>query len=239
MESGILVALSGQVALQRRLDTLANNMANSATPGYRAENVTFQSVLTNGDVAYSKSGASTYSSSQAALTRTDNPLDIAIQGEGYFSISTPAGAAYTRDGRLTLSPAGVLVTTEGFPLLDAGGNAIQVNPASGAIQVASDGSISQSGSAVGTIGMFRLPPDGQLSRGPGTSFVSRQGALPIADIRKTSVVQGHIEGSNVDPIQEVAKLMTVSRTFEAVSSSIDQSERRMTDAIHVLGSGLK
>lgn len=239
MEQGLLVSLSGQLALQRRLDTLANNVANAGTSGFRAENVTFESTISRDAVAYARAGGATYSPAAGPLTQTDSPLDVAVHGDAYLAVSTPQGIAYTRDGRLRISATGTLETMQGYALLDQGAAPIQVNPAAGPVQIARNGGVSQSGVPVGTIGLFRLPADARLGRGPANTLLSDRTGDPIADFGKAGLAQGFVEGSNVNSILELTKLMMVTRSFEALSASIEQGDRKLSDTIRTLGTGLK
>lgn len=237
METGLYVALSGQVALQRHLDTLANNVANSSTPGFRAENVTFESVMSRSQVNYSSRGAQTFSPHKGALVQTSNPLDVAIQGDAYFATSSPSGVAYTRDGRFKLSPTGDLETMGGLAVLDAGGAPIQINAAAGPIQVARNGVISQNGDRVATLGLFKLAPDALLTRSEGAGMRSDRPADAVVDFTETSVAQGYIENANVNPVLEMTRMIAVSRAFESLSAAIDQSDRKLSDAIRTLSGG--
>lgn len=239
METGLYVALSGQLALQRRLDTVANNVANSATPGFRGETVTFESVLSRSSIAHAGLGKPTFSTQSGAMTKTDNPLDVALQGDALLSVSTPAGTVYTRDGRMQMSATGELTTVDGHPILDAGGAPVQISPARGPVHIARNGTVNQGGERVGTLGLFRHPAEARLTRGPGTGFTSDKAAEPITSFDDTGIVQGYIEGANVDPVLEMTRLISISRAFEALSAALDQSDRKLTDAIRTLSSGAK
>lgn len=237
MEPGLYVGLSGQLALQRRLDTIAGNVANSATTGFRAENVTFQTVLSRQAIAYSDPGKATYAANSGAIVQTGNPLDVAIEGDAFFSIATPGGNVFTRDGRMRISQNGDLETIEGHAFLDVGGAPLRVNPALGAVQIGRNGTISQNGNEVGTIGLFRIPADANLTRGPGTGLISDKPGEPVTDYRKAGVHQGYLEGANVNPVLEMTRLISVSRAFDALSASIEQSDRKLSDAIRTLSGG--
>lgn len=235
MEPGLYVSLSGQMALQRRMDTIANNVANAATSGFRAENVTFNSILSRGAIAYAGTGSTSFSMISGAIQQTDNPFDVAIQGDAFLAISTPGGTSYTRDGRLRVSPTGDLETIEGYPVLDAGGAPLQINSALGPVEIARNGAISQNGSRVGGLGLFKLPADAKLQRGHGASLVSDKPADPVIDFSKTGVVQGYTESANINPVLEMTRLIGVSRAFEAISAVMDQSDRKLSDGIRALG----
>ncbi len=237
MEPSIYVALSGQVALQRRLDTIANNVANSVTAGFRAENVSFESVLSQGAVAYASPGISTFSLRPGQITKTDNPLDVALQGNAFLAIATPSGTVYTRDGRMQISATGDLETIEGHRVLDPGGAAIQIDTARGPVQIGQNGAISQNGDRVGAVGLFRLSSDARLMRGPGAGLISERAAEPVVDFTGTGVMQGFVESANVNSVLEMTRLISISRAFEATSASLDQSDRRLSDAIRTLAGG--
>jgi flagellar basal-body rod protein FlgF len=144
MQTGLYVSLSAQIALRKRMDTIAGNVANMNTVGFRASEVKFEALLQkagSNNVAYSSTGADFISRRNGGMVKTDNPLDIAIQGDGWFAIKTPAGTAYTRDGRLSLSETGTLQNINGYPMLDAGGTPIVIDQSAGAPMIASDGMI--------------------------------------------------------------------------------------------------
>lgn len=234
MEPSIYVGLSGQIALQRRLDTIANNVANSVTTGFRAENVQFESIISRAATYYAATGDPTFSLKGGSITKTDNPLDIALQGGAFLAISTPAGMVYTRDGRMQISATGDLETIEGYRVLDPGGGPIQIDAARGAIQIGRDGAISQDGNRVGSLGLFLLPADARLTRGPGVGLVSDKAAEPVADFSGVGVMQGYLESANVNAVTEMTRLISVTRAFDSLSASIDQSDRRLSDAIRTL-----
>ena len=124
MSSNLYVALSAQIAADRRLATVANNVANMNTPGFRAEQVRFTELLsqTSSDkTSYVSPGETFTSLRSGAITQTGNPLDLAVEGEGWFAVRTSSGVAYTRDGRMRMTPEGALQTMSGMPVLDVGG----------------------------------------------------------------------------------------------------------------------
>ncbi len=238
MQSGLYVSLSGQVALERRLETIASNVANMNTVGYRADGVSFAAELAKaGDqqVAFASSGQSFISRVAGPLTRTGNPLDLAVQGDGWFAIQTPNGIAYTRDGRMQLTESGALQTVNGYQVLDAGGSPIQIDASAGDPTVAADGMITQDGKQIAAIGLFSIPDDANLTRTVNSGVIPDKPATPILDFTQNGVIQGSVEGSNVNPIREMSKLIEVTRTFDSVSSAMSQSESSLQDAIKTLG----
>src|SRR5208282_3350589 len=154
MQSTLYVALSAQVALQNRLETIAQNVANGTTAGYRAGEVKFDSVLSNTSgpsVTFVSSGSQAIKRSPGEQVKTGNPLDVAVKGEGWLSILTPQGQAYTRDGRMQIGPTGSLLSLSGAPILDAGGTPIQLDPGAGPPEIAAGGTITQGGKPVGAL----------------------------------------------------------------------------------------
>jgi flagellar basal-body rod protein FlgF len=239
MQNGLYVGVSAQVALQRRLETIADNIANMNTVGYRATGVSFEAeIARTGDTTmnYVSPGADYLSQRIGGLVKTDNALDFAVQGNGWFGIETPAGAAYTRDGRTRVDESGTLRTLSGDPLLDAGGAPILVDGAAGAVTVSSDGMISQNGRQVGAIGLFSIDPTASLTRAENSGVVPDKPATPILDFTRAGVVQGAVENSNVDPVREMARLIEVTRAFDGVAAEASQTEGSLQDAIKTLGS---
>ena len=238
MQNGLYVSLSAQTSIESRLESIANNVANMNTPGYRAEGVAFSAQLARAgsdEVAY-VSPATTHISTKAGLpTKTDNPLDVAVQGDGWMAISTPRGTAYTRDGRMRISETGALENLIGAGVLDAGGAPIILDPAAGVPAISGDGMITQNGRQVGAIGLFDLSNAKKLSRAEGSAVVPDVAPVPILDFSSNGIVQGSVEGSNVDPLMEISKLIEVTRTFDGVNTEVQQTESSLQDAIKTLG----
>jgi flagellar basal-body rod protein FlgF len=239
MQNGLYVAVSAQVALERRMETIADNIANMNTVGYRATGVSFASEMAKAgetSLNYVSSGADFLSRRIGGLTKTDNPLDFAIQGDGWFGVRAPTGTAYTRDGRARLDESGTLRTLNGDLILDAGGAPILVDSDAGPLTVAADGMISQNGRQIGAIGLFAIDADANLTRTENSGVVPDKPARPILDFTRDAVVQGAVESSNVDPVREMTRLIDVSRAFDGVAAEASQSESSLQDAIKTLGS---
>ncbi|MBB4199379.1 flagellar basal-body rod protein FlgF [Rhodoblastus sphagnicola] len=239
MQSGLYVALSGQAALLKRLDTVAQNIANVNTAGYRSEEISFSTLLSRAgstSVAFAVPGDSYISRKTGDISRTGDPLDLAVRGDGYFAIKTPDGVAYTRDGRLHMDANGSLLTVNNYPILDAGGSAVLLDGSAGPPIIASDGMISQGGRQVGAIGLFQLDPNARLSRADNSAVKSDRPASPVLDFNSNGVLQGMVEGSNVNPILELTHMITIQRNFESANNAIQSTESNFNDAIKTLGS---
>ncbi len=223
MQSSLYVALSAQVALQSRLDTIGQNVANGTSAGYRGSEMKFNAVLSkmsDPTVAFASSGSGVIKRSSGQFVKTGNPLDVAVKGDGWLSISTAGGPAYTRDGRMRMTATGDLVSMTGAPVLDAGGAAIQLDPTAGQPSIGEDGTVTQGTNRAGVLGLFRLPGNAQLSRVEGGAFTSNVTGAPIVDSAADGVIQGFVEQSNVNPMTEMTRLIYVQRAFDGVSTTI-------------------
>lgn len=238
MQSALYVSLSAQVALENRLTTIAGNVANVSTAGFRADGVKFDTYLSRAasdPVAFASTGKTYITREKGALKQTGNDLDVAVDGEGWLAVETPSGITYTRDGRMKIAADGVLQSVAGNAILDPGGAAIIVDPNAGRIAISRDGMISQNGQQVGAIGLFSIAEGANLERRENSGVVPDRPAAPVVDFVGQGVAQGYVEESNVSPVQEMVRLIEVTRTFEQVSASIDKSEQSLQDAIQKLG----
>ncbi len=238
MQSGMYVALSAQVALQNRLEAIAQNVANGTTAGYRGTEMKFDSVLSKASdpqVAFVSAGRNVIKRVAGEFVKTGNPLDVAIRGVGWLSVMTASGPAYTRDGRMRMTAAGDLVSMNGAPILNAGGAPIQLDPGAGQPEIAGDGTIMQGGKRAGVLGLFTLADNAKLSRVEGGAFVSDSPGTPILDSVQDGVVQGFVEQSNVNPVAEMTRLIAVQRAFDSVSTTVQAADSSLKNAIQTIG----
>lgn len=235
MENSTYTTLTRQVGLMREMQVVANNIANLSTTGFRQEGVIFsefvQSVEGGPSVSMASARAHDTSLVQGALTRTDNSLDFAIEGDGFFVIETPAGDRLTRSGSFSASAEGDLVTNDGLRVLDAGGAPIFVPPGASQIKAAADGTLSADGQPIAQIGVVQPTDPLSLQREDGVMFNAADGYEPVENPR---VVQGFVEGSNVDPVGQIARMITVQRAYELGQSFLDAENERMRSAIKTL-----
>src|SRR4051812_11555737 len=168
MSTDLYVAASAQVAQTKRMDAIANNIANATTAGYRASGVKFEVAMGKvGDqpVAFAGPGQTYITRAQGPINFTGNSLDVAVDGDGWLALQSPQGTTvYTRDGRMHLTDLGDLTSVNGYPVLDSGGGPITLDPSAGPLNIGENGSITQGGKPVGTIGLFLIPNDAKLSR---------------------------------------------------------------------------
>lgn len=239
MQTGLYVALSSQMALERRLTTLADNVANAGTVGFRAGGITFDAVmsgLTDESVSFVATGSDFYDTRSGGLRETGSPFDFAVQGDAWFTVETPAGPMMTRDGRFTMLETGELVTLEGHPVLDPGGAPLVLDPQAGPPEAGADGTLRQNGQLLGAIGLFAFTPGPNAQRYGNSGFLPDVQPQPVVDRPDVGVAQGFLEESNVNPVREMMRLIQVQRAFEQVSALMRDSDTAMKDAIKTMGS---
>jgi flagellar basal-body rod protein FlgF len=228
MDSGLYAAYTGLLARTQALDTAANNLANAGTNGFRAHRDTFRSVLSSGLQpghqgsqvgdsvnGFGVMGGGAVDLGQGPTVSTSNPLDLALNGSGFFAIRTAQGIRYTRDGSFVRSPAGQIETQRGEPVLDA-----QMQPIalpSGPVAVSADGTVSVATAVVGKVAVFNLPASSLKEE--GTNRFSVAGGVTPA-LGDAEVKQGAIEGSNQDAIHGTMQLILVQRQAEMLQKAL-------------------
>ncbi|QWV93616.1 flagellar basal-body rod protein FlgF [Geomonas oryzisoli] len=236
MNAGMYAALTGNLSAQRRLDVISNNLANASTTGFKADQIQFESVLAN--VKNSTQGPvfsnDRYSTdfSAGSLQRTDNALDVALEGDGFFVVNTPQGTAYTRQGSFHLSGNGRLVTADGYEVQGSGG-AITV-PANGKVEIGSGGQVSVNGNAVGTISTVDFAKPYALNKlGNGLFQPADPNAATTAST--AGIKQGYLETSNVKAVVEMSRLIEASRYFEICAKAVKTYDDLTARAANDLG----
>jgi len=240
METGLYVSLSAQMTREARLTTIAENIANAQTVGFKAGFVRFEEVVqevSGEDVSFASDGVEYLDPASGGLEQTGNPLDFAVRGNAWFGIQTPAGTVVTRDGRFTMIENGDLVTLSGYPVLDPGGAPITLDPAGGVPELGDDGFIRQNGRQVAALGLFAFEPGPDFQRFGNSGIVVGGEPEPIVDNPDVGIVQAHVELSNVDSLQEMTQLIMVQRSFEEAASLMETSEDSMKQLIRALNSG--
>lgn len=236
MDSTTYTTLGRQSGLMREMQAVANNIANLSTSGFRREGVVFTEHVNRLEGAPSlsmaRASARHIDTTQGPLTQTGGTWDFAIQGDGYFLIQTPQGDQLTRAGSFTPNDAGELVSADGHRLLDEGGAPVFVPPDARGISLARDGTLSADGVPLARLGLWApLDPNG-LRHEAGTRFAARSGVEPI---ETATVLQGFLEGSNVNPISEIARMIEVQRAYEMGQKLLDRDDERVRLVISTLG----
>ena len=233
------VALTRQSGLARELQSVANNIANLSTTGYRREGVVFAEMVEalpaeGGSVAMTEARARFTDTLQGALAETGGTLDFAIEGEGYFTVLTPAGERLTRAGAFTRDADGQVVTMDGAPLLDEGGGTILIPFETRSIGLAPDGTLSVDGVPNARIGLVVVEDPTTLFREAGTLFRAEAETVPVEE-RDAKIVQGFLEQSNVNPVEEIARMILVQRAYEYGQKLLDQEDDRISQTVSTLG----
>ena len=227
MESGYYAALTGLVARSQALDSVAGNLANAGTAGFRAERDYFRDTLAGPNVNdsqlngainnYGVLGGTMLDLGQGPIQHTGNPLDLAIQGHGFFAIQTANGVRYTRDGQLMRATNGELVTSDGMPVLNLKDKPILL-PA-GRPVIGADGTVSVGGAVVGRIGIFDFAGAHELSAEGVGRYKPVGGAKPMAG-KGFSIRQGALEGSNQSVIHGTMELIMVQRQAQMMQKAL-------------------
>ena len=242
MDSGYYAASAGLRAQSQALEVAAHNLSNINTPGFRGQQMTFESLLAVGRPAvsnpltlvtnnYGVLEGTHLDLSEGNLASTGNPLDVAIQGSGFFAVQTARGTRYTRNGGFQISSAGELVTSSGDPVLGATGT---IRIPAGTVAIAADGTVSVNGTVAGQIKIVDFPPRTKLVSETGTLLAAPQGAVAQAPA-ETSLRQGMIESSNVNAIASVVGLIAVQRAAEMMGRAMSLFD---TEFNHIAASEL-
>lgn len=234
MNSGLYGACAGLMARTQALDTIAANIANSSSTGFRGQQDVFGTVLAEASSharmsnlnratnAFSQMAGVQTDDTQGVIMTTGNDLDVAIKGAGYFKVKTASGIVYTRNGHFQISPEGKLTTEAGDPVLGEGG---EIALGKGNIAISADGTISSGGAISGKLSLVTFAPGTVLTNNGGANYAAPQ----TAEMRATgaTVEQGALEGSNVSPIEGVVQLISAQRATESMRHAITLIDSEM------------
>lgn len=237
MDNSGYTTLTRQSGLLREMQSIANNIANISTTGFRREGVIFSEyVKALGDdpsLSMATANVGVLNLEQGALTQTGGTFDFAIEGDGFFMVEGPDGPLLTRAGFFTPSQEGELVTFDGLRLLDAGGAPIFIPPDAASISLATDGTLTADGRPLTQLGLFLATNPNDMSRRDGVRFAVPGGAEPV--IEGTVIMQGFLESSNVNPIGEIARMIQVQRAYELGQNFLEQEDKRMRSIMQTMG----
>lgn len=223
------------------MDVLANNMANINTTGFKAERILFEEYLMpvaedqsfagpDQPLSYTQDWGTVHDLSGGGLQQTGNPLDVALQGEGFLTVMTPAGERWTRSGSLQIDADGVLVDIDGHPVLADGGE-VRFAPEETGITIAADGTISTDAGPKGRLQIIEFVNPQDLVREGNNLFA---GGTP-APATTTRVAQGFVERSNVSGVSEMSQMIRVSRAYQSLASLMQRQDELRRTAIQRLG----
>jgi len=239
MQNALFIGVSSQVALQRELDVIANNMANVSTNGFKARSSRFQEYLmpvASADsfarpdrrLSYVIDQGTTLDLGQGPVEQTGNPLNVAVKGSAFIAVQTPQGERYTRNGAFEINPQGTLVTSDGYPVAGDGGP-ITINAQETGLAIGSDGTVSTNLGIRGRIKLVSFANPQQLTNEGGNLFASGEAGQPAGLDGRLEA--GALERSNVRPVLEMTRLMDVNRTYTMVSSMISRLDELRGSAI--------
>ena len=238
MDTTAYIAISRQTSIFSDINTIANNIANASTSGYRAERTLFQEYLTRtGSPGHRDSLSFTQDIGQFRDTRsgplnvTGNSLDLAIQGNGYFVVGNPSEQFYSRTGAFHLDDQGRMVTGQGYPILDTQNQPVTLPNDGGPITVTADGVITGKSGQIATLQLVQFADDQALRRTENGVYATDQNPTPATDGK---VLQGSLEGSNVQPIFELTRLVDVSRQYESTQQLLQNEDDRQKSMMKAL-----
>lgn len=254
MDPGVFAVVSSSLVQQRRLEILANNLANLNTVGFKSDTPIFQvgsvSELKGGEgvnntvVEQTSWVDSATDFSQGPMTRTNNPNDVALNGHGFFVLQTPAGVRYTRSGQFTTDSQGELVSKDGFQVLGKGGVPIRIEPSRigrAGMVINSEGEVRVEGQLLGQIDVVDFPRPYRLEKRGNSLFEAITPDQETIPVPNTVFVQGSLEGANVGAIEQMVALIEVARLYESyqkiLQSFDDMDNRAVNDLGRVGGAG--
>ncbi|PKR55937.1 flagellar basal-body rod protein FlgF [Thalassospira marina] len=242
MENTSYIALSRQRVLRSKMDTITQNLANMDTNGYKQQNMMFTDwMAANKDapfrgerkIALVQDIGQYRDTTVGNLERTERDFDVALsKPDMYFSIDTPNGVRYTRNGNFSLDPGGQLITSEGYPVLTDAGQPLFFGQADTRVTIAGDGTVSTDVGQVGKLAVSTFDNVQQLK--PEGSSLYNTDQQPQA-VESPGVVQGTLEKSNVNPIKAMVEMIDVLRTYQSVTKTVENENQRQRDMISKLG----
>lgn len=228
MSTGIWMAASGASAQITALDATANNLANANTAGYKVDQAVFQEHLIAAmhvgraakEMRYSGVATVATDMRSGPLQVTNEPLDLAIEGDGFFAVQTPRGERYTRAGTFQIGPEGTLVTSQGYAVLDASGTPLSVPLDAKVSSFGDDGMLSVDGSDVGQLKLVKFRDLDGLEKDGDTLFraTARSG---FAEVAPVTVLSGTLEMPNVSIVKGMTDLVSATRAFEALQRAVE------------------
>ena len=236
MDTTTYIALSGEAAREQQMAVLANNIANMSTPGFKGERMLFSEYLANAaggsQIAYVTQAGNNHDMSEGPLKQTGNPLDIALNGAGWLAVTTPNGTEYTRSGHFQLDPQGEIITSSGYQLQNDTGGPIVVPADAGPVTIGADGTVATADGTIGHIPVVDFAnPQLMVAQANGL-YDTTETPQPV---KTTTIAQGAIEDSNVQPILAMTQLLNAANELKAAKTFSDAENDRLKTAIEQLG----
>jgi len=238
MENSIYLALSRQSAMRADLNIVSNNIANMNTTGFRGQNLVFEEFIAkprghDDPLSFVANRGQYDLTDPGPVQVTANPLNIALEGPGFISIQGPGGEIhYSRNGDFARDPNGILITQNGFAVASSGGGNITIPEDSLEINIDRFGVVSNQDGVLGQIGIFEFE-NPQTLKPMGNNLYDAGDAAP-GEVENTVVQQFALEGSNVNPITEMTRMIEISRQYVSVQNLLNNESERLRGAIQTL-----
>jgi flagellar basal-body rod protein FlgF len=235
MESALLLSLSRQMAIKDQMESIANNVANLSTPSYKGERALFHEYLDGArgpkQITYPQLKGLFRETMEGPMAATGNSLDVALRGKGYMVVDTPEGTRFTRDGHLSINSKSQIVTQQGHPMLGVNNRPMTVPPDTKNITIAENGSVSAGEVKVGQFKLVAFENEQNLVRTGDGLYKTDAPQRRATDVE---VVQGNLEGSNIQPVLEITRMIDAARMYESAQKVINSEDDRMRKAIERL-----
>ena len=237
MENSIYLAISRQLALRNNMDITANNIANMNTTGFRSQHMLFNEYIedpkgADDELSFVLDKGQYQTTTAGPMKLTGNQLDVAISGPAYIGITGPGGQQfYTRAGAFQMDAAGIITDASGNPVSDAGGGQIIVPAGSTEIKIDEQGNVSNQDGQIAQIMMVEFENLQMLEAQGNNLYATDQAGIPAEN---SVMKQGVLEGSNVQPVQEMTNMIDTLRTYQSVQNLLSEENDRLRDAIDKL-----
>lgn len=240
MDRGIYVALSGAVAQERRMELLADNLANVSTAGFKGQKAVFEEAVPGFGNLLAGTNPRSFTSldkvvtdmSQGMMENTGRSLDVAIEGDGFFTVKTPNGMRYTRDGSFSLTADGTLVTREGYQVMGEKGPVLLTGPE---VSISSTGDIEANGIVVDKLRLVSFNNVMNLVR-EGNLFAPADDTVKVVPVDpKTTVAQGYVENSNINAVRAMTEMIDAMRSYETHAKMVQTMDEMTRKSIEEVG----
>ena len=240
MDNTSYIALSRQMALWKQMNIVSNNVANMNTAGYKQDNAVFTSYINQTPDAAGVGSAPQFFAldfgafqdfREGAFKNTGNTFDLAIKGDGFFCIETPAGEKYTRKGEFTLNEDGALATTEGDLVMSENDTPLFFAPGETEITISESGDVMTENGFIGRLKIARFADNQKLLKSAGVLFDNVEGNAVMFGSENIRIAQGMVEASNVNAIAEMTNLVKIQRSYDYVQQMIDEEHDRLSNTI--------
>lgn len=237
----VYIVTSKMLGQREQLNSIANNVANANTAGFKREEYDFSTLVARKEGqrvgAFSQDRGTYMDFSSGQYTTTGNPLDVAVLGEGFFAVERNGRVEYTRNGSFNLSADGTLVANDGSPVLDTNNGPVQIPAGSKQVVITPEGAITTEQGVVAQLGIFQFTPEEnqQLLRAGNSGYIAPQGVEPVA-METPRVQQGMVESSNVNPVEETVKMTDMLRSYQSAANLVNSMEDLQSRVIRQLPS---